>query len=242
MAIPDQIDAAESGGNPNAANPNSSARGLGQFIAPTFLSVMKRHFPALVQGKSDAEILAMRANPAISHAATGAYASDNQAYLAKNGLPVTPGTTYLAHFAGPEGAAKILQADPSAPVSEILGAAAIKANPFLEGMTAQGLRAWAAKKMGTAVPQAGVSNNAPAPAAGQSPGLPTNILPQGHAPVFAQGAPPQATAPRPAVQPMAAPQAPAAAPIFAPPPTQIDLAPLRAMLAARGVPIFPKAV
>jgi hypothetical protein len=47
---------------------------------------------------------------------TEAYANQNQAILSKAGVPVTPGTTYLAHFAGPGGAVKVLQADPNAPV------------------------------------------------------------------------------------------------------------------------------
>lgn len=240
MAIADQIDSVESGGNPTAANPRSSAEGIGQFIAPTFLSVIKQHFPQLAQGRSDAEILSLRADPTISRAATAAYAGDNQDYLAKNGLPVTAGTVYLAHFAGPKGAAKILQADPGASVADILGQAAVKANPFLQGMTAQGLRAWAARKMGAAAPQPGTQNNAQAASPAPQPGAPANILPQGKPPIFANAAPASganaATGAMPALPAM--PQA-SAPPIFTPPPQPIDLAPLRAALAAR-LPIFAK--
>src|SRR5690349_14396269 len=128
----DQIFAAESGGDPTAKNPNSSAAGPGQFIDSTWLATVKQHAPDVAQGKSDAEILALKNDPtqaalpenqALARNMTAAYAGDNQAYLTKNGLPVTPGTTYLAHFAGPDGAVKVLQADPNAPVEDILGAA-----------------------------------------------------------------------------------------------------------------------
>lgn len=221
----DSIIQAESGGDPNATNPNSSAVGTGQFIAPTWLSVIKQHFPDLAQGKSDDELLAMRTDPALSKQMTDAYASDNQATLRQAGVPVTPGTTYLAHFAGPQGAVKILQSDPNAPVSSILGAAAVKANPFLQGMTAQGLQAWAARKMGTASPAQQASA---APAA--APQQPQPALPAQAAPIFANAAP---TAPAaPAYQDPTAP----AAPMFAPARKPIDLSGLRMALA--NSPIF----
>jgi hypothetical protein len=148
MALVDQIISAESGGNPNARNPHSSAGGAGQFINSTFLSMIRKHRPDLAEGKSDADILALKFDPGISRDMTAAYAADNAGILSKAGLPVTPGSTYLAHFAGPQGAVGILNADPSMPVSAVLTPAAVKANPFLNGMTAADLRAWAEKKVG----------------------------------------------------------------------------------------------
>lgn len=194
MALSDLIVGAESGGDPNATNPNSSATGLGQFIDSTWLSMLRQHRPDLVQDKSDSEILSMRSDPALSKEMVDAYAADNGVILQKNGLPVTPGTTYLAHFVGPQGAVKVLQADPNAPVSDILGPAVVKANPFLKDMTAQGLQAWAAKKMGADVPQPGVQNNAPASPASPPP---LQLAPQSP-PIFPQGqAQPQGELPAP---------------------------------------------
>ncbi len=152
MALIDQIVAAESGGDPNARNSRSSASGLGQFIDSTWLSTLRRHRPDLAEGKPDADLLALKTDPDLSKAMTAAYAADNSAILSKAGLPVTPGSTYLAHFAGPQGAVGILNADPSTPVSAILTSGAIKANPFLQGMTAADLRAWADRKMGGQTP------------------------------------------------------------------------------------------
>lgn len=152
MALVDQIISAESGGNPNARNPHSSAGGDGQFIDSTWLSMLRKHRPDISDGKSDSDLLALKFNPDLSREMTAAYAADNAGILTKAGLPVTPGSTYLAHFAGPQGAVGILNADPSAPVSSILTPAAVKANPFLQGMTAADLRAWADRKVGGSAP------------------------------------------------------------------------------------------
>src|SRR6478609_5068361 len=164
MGLVDSIIGVESGGNPNATNPNSSASGLGQFIDSTWLSTLKQAMPDLAQGKSDAELLALKTNPELSRQMTEAYANQNQAILSKAGVAVTPGSTYLAHFAGPGGAVKVLQADPNAPVESVLGSAAVQANPFLRGMTVQGLQAWADKKMGGSA-----SQPQPAPATPAAP-------------------------------------------------------------------------
>lgn len=234
MSIEDQIIGVESGGNATATNPNSSASGLGQFIDSTWLATLKQHRPDLAAGKSDADLLALKTDPNLSRDMTAAYAADNQAILAKNGVPVTAGTTYLAHFAGPGGAVKVLQADPSTPVSDILGPAAVKANPFLQGMTAQGLQAWAARKMGVQTPQTAATT------ATASPGAPTSLAPPQSAPIFANSvdSSPMAAAAAPVAAPAFASAAPVQSPIFAPPqPRRIDLSGLRAALAARA-PIF----
>ena len=227
MDLIDSIIGVESGGDPNARNPNSSASGLGQFTDSTWLNTIRSARPDIADGKSDSDLLALKSNPDLSRQMTGAYAAQNQAILAKAGVPVTDGTTYLAHFAGPGGAVKVLQADPNASVGDILGPAVVKANPFLKDMTAQGLQAWAAKKMGVQTPQAGVQTASPQAS-------PTNAIPQQPAPVFAQQDP-QA--------PQAAPQAPPdfapvnAPPIFAPPRKPVSLA---GLMAAFKAPTFSR--
>jgi hypothetical protein len=179
MSVSDQIIGAESGGDANATNPNSSAGGAGQFIDPTWLSVLRQHRPDLADGKSDADLLALKSDPTLSKQMVDAYATDNGAILAKNGLPVTPGSTYLAHFAGPQGAVSVLSADPQASAASILGPAVVKANPFLANMSAGDLRAWADRKMGgtapvsrtAALPATGILNQAPVGAATGKPGM-----------------------------------------------------------------------
>lgn len=148
MSIIDQILSVESGGDPFAKNPRSSAAGAGQFIDATWLDLIGRYRPSLAEGRSRGEILALRNDSVLSREMTEAYASENANTLSQAGLPVTPGTTYLAHFAGPQGAVNLLRADPGAPVGSVMGEAAIKANPFLQNMTVADLRAWADRKMG----------------------------------------------------------------------------------------------
>lgn len=240
MSLADLIIGNESGGNAYAQNPNSSAGGLGQFIDSTWLSMLQKHRPDLVEGKSPQELLALKSDPALSREMTDAYAADNQAILSKNGAPVTPGSTYLAHFAGPQGAVSVLNSDPNAPVSAILGDAAVKANPFLRGMTAGDLRAWADRKMGggNEAPQAAqptqVASAAPAtPAAG----IP--IAPQAQsAPIFPKNppvAPQQAGAAPSYFGQMPADGQPPPFNLLMPPPRRpIDLSRLQAALQASG--------
>lgn len=177
MALEDTIISAESGGNPTARNPNSSATGSGQFIDSTWLSTLARNRPDLTEGKSRDEILALRNDPALSREMTGAYARDNSKALTDAGLPVTPGSVYLAHFAGPTGAVNVMKADPTAPAGSVLGDAVVKANPFLRGMTVSDLQTWAAKKVGgapttTAPPVSAISSGAGMLSGAPAPGVP----------------------------------------------------------------------
>lgn len=233
MGLVDSIIGAESGGNANAANPNSSAMGAGQFIAPTWLSTIKSARPDLAQGKSDAELLAMRSDPDLSRQMTEAYAQQNQGILQKNGLPVTPGSTYLAHFAGPQGAVSVLQADPGSSVAQILGPAVVKANPFLANMTAADLRAWADKKMGgNTAPQQQPAQASPA----SPPSAPLQVAQQ--APIFPQQAPEQAQPAGGGLFAQLPPEAMQAPPIFYAQRRSPDLRSLRAAL--QGGFSFPR--
>jgi len=54
-------------------------------------------------GQSDDALLALKTNPGNLRSVRDAYAAQNGAILSKAGHPVTPGNTYLAHFAGPKG-------------------------------------------------------------------------------------------------------------------------------------------
>lgn len=234
MTLVDSIIGAESGGNPNAQNPNSSAGGLGQFIDSTWVSMLRQHRPDLVEGKTPQELIALKSDPELSREMTAAYAADNGKVLTGAGFEASPGNTYLAHFAGPQGAVKVLSADPGAPVSSVLGDAAVRANPFLRGMTAADLQAWAARKVGGAPSQQPVPQTAPA----------TPAAPLTANPVARQAAT------QPTMDQMAALNAPRAAsslmgqipagqisqppPIFFAPRKPIDLSKLQAALQASG--------
>jgi len=148
MALSDQIVSAESGGDPNAQNPLSSAGGAGQFIDSTWLSMVGKYRPDLAAGKSRAEILALKTDPDLSKQMVGFYAQDNAKALSGAGLPTTPGNLYLAHFAGPQGAIGILTANPDASAASVLGPSVAKANPFLRNMTVADLQRWASSRVG----------------------------------------------------------------------------------------------
>jgi hypothetical protein len=118
---------AESGMNPHATSPTSSARGLYQFIDQTWLATLKRAGPALGYGKyADAivqnasghfevpdaaarrDIMALRYEPAANAAMAGALARDNAAALAAGlGRKPSDGELYIAHVLGSAGAVKL---------------------------------------------------------------------------------------------------------------------------------------
>lgn len=137
----------ESGGNGNAKNPNSSATGAGQFTDSTWLSMIRKYRPD-IQG-SNADILALRRNNALSAEMTERYAQENNAIFGNAGIPQTEANTYLGHFLGPGGAVSLLKASDSTPVSQVLGADQINANKsILQGKTVGEVKAWAERKMG----------------------------------------------------------------------------------------------
>lgn len=145
-------------------NDKSSATGTGQFLDATWLDVLKRNRPDLAQGKTDDQLIELRADKQLGLQMTSAYAKENGAYLKNQGLPVTPGNTYLAHFLGPAGAAAVLKGDPNQPVVDVLSKALgpdkaqamVDANPkVLGGQLAGSVTQWADGKMGGAVPGAG---------------------------------------------------------------------------------------
>lgn len=142
---------AESGGNVFAKNPNSSATGPHQFTSGTWLDTVAdlraRGGAKWADGMSTTEILAARTDAGASSEVFAEFRAQNAATLAKNGLPVTDATEYLAHFLGAGGAVMALKADPAAALSTILPANVIDANPFLKNMNVSDLRNWAARKM-----------------------------------------------------------------------------------------------
>ena len=152
-----KITAVESGGRADAQNPNSTARGRGQFIESTWLDVMRRHRPDLTQTRTEKQLLALRDDRAISDEMTKAYASDNAGRLEAEGYTTTEANIYLMHFLGPDGGVRALKSDPDAPITGVMSAKQIEAN---RGMTYAGrpiqhwtvrdLRRWTEVKMGMA--------------------------------------------------------------------------------------------
>ena len=150
----------ESKGRNDAKNPDSSATGAGQFIASTWLDVVKRHRPDVASGKSNEQILALRTDGDLSREMVSRYREDNARQLQAKGVPLTPVNLYAAHHFGAGGAVKFAQASADTPMSSILPKRDIEANEYLQGKTkAQVLANWG--KRGLAVPAMGAADTAP---------------------------------------------------------------------------------
>lgn len=138
---------AESGGRNDAKAATSSAYGPHQFLKGTWAGLVKRYKPEWAKGLSSTQIQAMRGDRAKSDEMFAHFRRENQAVLSKAGQPINDATEYMAHFFGAGDAVKVLSASPDAPLSSIVPAATIKANKFLQGMTARDAKNWAARKM-----------------------------------------------------------------------------------------------
>ena len=156
-SVVERIIKVESNGDPNAKNKRSSATGLGQFLDETWLDLIRTHRPDLAKGRSADETLELRRDPKVARELTVRFTEQNAGMLRKRGLPVTPGTLYLAHFAGGAGAVALLSALEDADAASVMANAdatgrtkrekIIKANPFLERFTVADLKSWAHRKM-----------------------------------------------------------------------------------------------
>ena len=153
----ERIIAVESDGDPNAKNSRSSATGIGQFLNETWLELIREYRPDLTRGRSESETLELRRDTKLAREITTRLVERNATMLRQRGLPVSAGTTYLAHFAGAAGAVAILSASDSADAALVLAGAdtsgrtkreqLIKANPFLQHFTVADLKIWAERKM-----------------------------------------------------------------------------------------------
>lgn len=152
-ALLDRIIGVESGGDPSARNPNSSATGLGQFIESTWLALFRQHFPDELARIGPDAALALREDAAFSRQMVALYIEENRKMLAQAGVAITDANLYLAHFLGPGGAIA-LNRNPGAAVVDTLGRDQIAANPSIlgGGQTGADVIAWAQAKVGVGVP------------------------------------------------------------------------------------------
>lgn len=147
----------ESGGNPNAKNPQSTATGLGQFIESTWLRLFRDNFPDDARSMTDAMILALRTDAEISKQMIDVYARQNAERLRDASESVTEANLYLTHFLGPNGALKVIKAAANTPVTALLSKAQINANQSIlgDGATAGTVRQFASNKFGEATASEG---------------------------------------------------------------------------------------
>lgn len=152
-----RIIAAESRGAVEPKNKRSSAAGPAQFLDDTWLELIRATRPDLLKGRTRDQLLALRREPGLARELAMRLAERNAALLRRRGLPVTAGTLYLAHFAGPAGAVALLSAPAEADAAAVMAKAdatgkvkreqIVKANPFLDKFTVADIRRWADRKM-----------------------------------------------------------------------------------------------
>lgn len=142
----------ESSFNPTARASTSSATGLFQFTEQTWLATVKqfgdRHgysaYAAQIRQNSDGRyvvsggsrqaVLDLRMDPTAASVMAGEFTQQNAAYLkGRIGREPTQGELYMAHFMGPAGSARLidaLESQPMAPAANIFPDAA-RANPTI---------------------------------------------------------------------------------------------------------------
>jgi hypothetical protein len=156
-AVVERILRVESNGNSKAKNSRSSATGAGQFLEQTWLEMVQKHRQDLVPGRSRDDLLGLRGDSALTREIVTRMVERNTKMLKKRGLPVTPGTLYLAHFAGSAGAVALLTSADDLDAASLLAGAdstgrssreqLVKANPFVATLTVGDLKSWANRKM-----------------------------------------------------------------------------------------------
>lgn len=160
----DRLMVAESAGRDNAANPLSSALGAFQFIKSTFLDVARRHFPEHCAELTDQQVLALRTKREFARSAAAAYTLENAAHLKAQGHEPTWPHLRLAFLLGPTGASKVIGAGET-PLSKVLPASVLQANPFMTRMTATDLIARAAREVSGERHNVTARESAPTPVA-----------------------------------------------------------------------------
>jgi hypothetical protein len=156
-SVVSRIIAAESRGAVDPKNKRSSAAGPAQFLDDTWLELIRAYRPDLTKELARDDILALRQKPGLAREMAQRFAERNAAVLRRRGLPVTAATLYLAHFAGPAGAAALLKAPDDADAAAVMAKAdpsgnttrerIVKANPFLDTFTVADIKGWAERKM-----------------------------------------------------------------------------------------------
>jgi len=102
-SLMDNIKQAESAGDPNAKNPNSTASGTFQFTDPTWKSAVDKW------GRRHGIKYSDKANPEAQALLADYLTKDNARILQNKGIEPSDGNLYFAHFMGAPAASKAIQ-------------------------------------------------------------------------------------------------------------------------------------
>lgn len=128
----------ESSGDDSAKNKLSSATGRYQFLESTWNGLVKRY-------PNSGLTFDGRLSPQQQEVAIRLFTAENARMLKGNGIPLSNGTLYAAHFLGAGDAVKVLKAS-SGMVSDYVPSRVISSNPFLRGMSVAQFKSWANRK------------------------------------------------------------------------------------------------
>jgi hypothetical protein len=142
QGIMDSIAQRESGGDPLAKNPRSSAYGLFNYTSGTYLRSVKQQKPEWAEGLMNQEILATRADPEKQREIMLSDMYSNAALLERHGFQPTGANLYALHHFGMRGGIDLINAannSPDTPISQLMPKSVIQANPYLRNHTAGSL-------------------------------------------------------------------------------------------------------
>lgn len=152
--VDEAIGKAESGNNPAARNPRSTATGSFQIIEPTYKGLQK-NYPDLPRTPWEE----FQKNPAKyadeQKQFAGAIRNENTDYLNKRGLEATPANLYMLHYFGSGTGTNILKAKEDEQISDYISQKALVANRLNPKMTVGDLRAQVGGRMDKALGAAG---------------------------------------------------------------------------------------
>lgn len=132
----------ETGGSENPAtaqNPDSSAFGPRQFTKSTWIDMLRRHAPGVIEATlgpnadltapgNQSRLHALRGDEDLTRQMGGEYAKENAAILSSAGIEVNPRNLVVSHFLGGEGGKRFLSADPNTPGIQAASPEAVQAN------------------------------------------------------------------------------------------------------------------
>lgn len=175
----------ESGYNPKARAQGSSAAGLFQFVEQTWLATLKQHGPKygyaryadLIEKGTDGRyrvsgdearrtVMDLRLDPQAAALMAGELTSDHASYIrGRLGRSPTAGELYAAHFLGPQGSARLIEAAQTNPHASAAGLfpGAAQANPsiFYRGGRAASVAELYADLTSTGGPESAAASPAP---------------------------------------------------------------------------------
>lgn len=142
QGIMDSIAQRESGGDPLAKNPRSSAYGLFNYTSGTYLRSVKQQKPEWAEGLTNQEILATRADPEKQREIMLSDMYSNAALLERYGFQPTGANIYALHHFGMRDGIDLINAaknSPDTPISQLMPKSVIQSNPYLRNHTAGSL-------------------------------------------------------------------------------------------------------